>query len=92
MNHVLVAIARPTGLSDLDATASAAIGKRRRRIMRCHEVQGVAVPAMDISELGVADADGILQHSCKHRLKIAGRAADNLEHFRSGCLLLQRLR
>ena len=25
--------------------------------MRCHEVQGVAIPAMDISKLGVADAD-----------------------------------
>ena len=58
--------------------------------MRRHEVQGVAIPAMDISKLGVANADGILQHSRKHRLKIAGRAADNLEHLRRGGLLLQR--
>jgi hypothetical protein len=59
--------------------------------MRRHEMQGIAIPAMDISKLGVADADGILQYGCKHRLKIAGRAADNLEHLRRGSLLLQRL-
>jgi hypothetical protein len=58
--------------------------------MRCHEVQGVAIPAMDISKLGVADADGILQHGCKYWLKITGSPADNLEHLRGSRLLLQR--
>ena len=53
------------------------------------EVQGVAVPTVDISELGVADADRILQHGRKHWLKIAGRAADDLKHLRRGRLLLQ---
>ena len=38
------------------------------------EMQDFAVPAKDISKLGVANANGILQHGCKHRLKIAGRA------------------
>jgi hypothetical protein len=33
-------------------------------------VQGVAIPAMDISKLGVANADGVLQHGLEHRLKI----------------------
>ena len=42
--------------------------------MRRHEVQGVAIPAIDISKLGVADADGILQHGFKDRLKIAGES------------------
>ena len=56
-----------------------------------NEVQGIAVPAIDISEVGVADANGFLQHGRKHRLKIAGRAADDLEHLRRGRLLLQRL-
>ena len=37
--------------------------------MRRHEVQGVAIPAVDISKLGVADADCILQHGCKHGLQ-----------------------
>ena len=68
--------------------APASLGEGRRRIVRRDEVQGVAVPAVDISKLGVADADRILQHGCKHRLKIAGRAADNLEHLRGGGLLL----
>ena len=60
--------------------------------MRRNEVQGLAVPAIDISKFGVADANGILQHGCKHRLKIAGRAADDLKHLRRGRLLLQRFR
>ena len=47
---------------------------RRRQVVRCgrDEVDSFAIPAKDISELGVADADGLLQHRCKHRLKIAG--------------------
>ena len=53
-------------------------------------MQALAIQAVDISKLGVADADGFLQHGCEHRLKIAGRAADNLEHFRRGSLLFQR--
>ena len=43
---------------------------------------------IDIAELGIADANGILQHGRKHWLKIAGRAADNLEHLRRSRLLL----
>ena len=43
-----------------------------------------------IAEFGVANADGVLQHCCKHRLKIAGRPADDLKHLRRGRLLLQR--
>ena len=47
--------------------------------MRCsNEVRGFIVPAMYISEPCVTDADGFLQHSLKHRLKIARRAADDL--------------
>ena len=33
--------------------------------MRRNDVHGLAVPTMDISKLGVADADGILKHGCK---------------------------
>ena len=52
--------------------------------------EGVAVPAIDISELGIADANRVLKHRRKHRLQIAGRATDNLEHLRRRRLLLQR--
>ena len=44
--------------------------------MRRNEVEGIAFPAIDISKLGVADADSILQHGRKYRLKIAGRATE----------------
>ena len=60
--------------------------------MRRNKVQAVAVPAIDIPERGLADADRILQHGRKHRLKIAGGAVITLEHFRRSRLLLQRFR
>src|SRR5262245_65678650 len=53
-------------------------------------MQCAVLPAIDISKSGVTDADGPLQHARKHRLKITGRTADNLEHFGGGRLLLQR--
>ena len=56
--------------------------------MRRNKVQGLAIPAIDISKFSVADAYRILQHGRKHRLKIAGRAADNLKHLRGSGLLL----
>ena len=59
--------------------------------MRRHEAKGVAVPAVDAARHGVADAYRFLQHGFKDRLKIAGRAADNLQHLRCSRLLLQRL-
>ena len=67
----------------------ACLGKRRWRVKRRNEAQTVAIPAIDIAELGVTDADGILQHAGKYRLEIAGRAGNDLQHFRGGRLLLQ---
>src|SRR5262249_47862000 len=49
------------------------------------------MPAIDIAKSGLAYAHGSLQHSCEYWLKIAGRAADNLQHLRCCSLLLQRL-
>ena len=57
-----------------------------------NKVKGVAVPAIDISELGVADANRVLQHGSKHRLQFAGRAADDLKYLGCGSLLLQCFR
>ena len=59
--------------------------------MCCYEVQSLAIPAVDGSKLGVADADGLLQHGFEHGLEITGRAADDLEHLRGRGLLLQEL-
>ena len=41
--------------------------------------------------MSVTDANGLFQHGRKHRLKIAGGTADNLEHVRRCRLLFQRL-
>jgi hypothetical protein len=49
--------------------------------MRCNEVEGVTVAAIYIPKLGVADADGFLQHGLEHGLQIARRAADDLKHL-----------
>jgi hypothetical protein len=58
----------------------------------CREqVQSLAIPTEDATERGVANADCVLKHSCKNRLKIARGAADNLQHLRGRGLLLQGL-
>ena len=49
-----------------------------RRIVRRNEVQRLAVPAIDISEVGFAEAYCFRQHGGKYGLKIARRAADDL--------------
>ena len=59
--------------------------------MRCKQVQDLAVPTVDIPKRGVADANGVLQHGSKNRLKIARGSANDLEHFRRSRLLFQRL-
>src|SRR5277367_282649 len=51
----------------------------------------VFLPTVDISDPGIADANGILQHGLKHRLKIAGKTVYNVEHFRGSRLLLPSL-
>ena len=62
-----------------------------RRLVRPTCVR-LAVLTINVAELGVTDANGVLQHGREHRLQIAGRAADNLEHLRRCGLLFQRLR
>ena len=56
--------------------------------MCCYQVQSLAIPTVDVSKFGVADANCLLQHGSKNRLKITRRAADDLENLRSGRLLL----
>src|SRR5262249_19857458 len=59
--------------------------------MRGSELKPLTVPAMDVSKTRLADVDCPFQHGCEHRLKIAWRATDDLQDFRSGGLLVQRL-
>jgi len=58
----------------------------------CGEAESVAIPAEDISKLGIADAHGLLQHSLEHWLKIARRAIDDLKNLGRSRRLLQRFR
>ena len=59
--------------------------------MHRREAHGVAINAENATELGIAEVDGILKRAGKHRLKIAGKAADDPQHFRRGGLLLPSL-
>ncbi len=52
--------------------------------MGCNKVQGIAVPAEDVSKVGLTDANGLLQHRGEHWFQITWRAADDLEDFRRG--------
>ena len=54
-------------------------------------VKHFSIVEVEGAELGSADARRILQHSLEHRLQLAGRAANDLQHLRGRGLLLQRL-
>ena len=57
-----------------------------------HRMEQIAIEAEHGGKLRLAEAGGIFQQSMKHRLQIAGRAGDDLEHFGGRGLLLQRFR
>jgi hypothetical protein len=80
------AASAPPRLFWVDARSSGPRSRARK------EAKHVAIPGIDISKLGVADANGLLQHGLEHGLQIARRTADDLEHLRRGRLLLQRFR
>ena len=45
-----------------------------------------------MAELRLAKAHRVLQHRMEHRLKLARRTGDDLQHLGGGGLLLERLR
>ena len=55
------------------------------------QVQDIAVVAKQCAKLCSTDARRVRQHSLEHRLQIAGRARDDLQHLGGRGLLLQRL-
>jgi hypothetical protein len=54
-------------------------------------MQPIAFMSINVSELGVTDVDGVLQHRSKDRLKVTRRRTNDSQHIGSGRLLLQRL-
>src|SRR5262245_14448880 len=53
--------------------------------------EAVALAQPQYAEPGAADARSVAQHSLEHRLKVAGRTGNDLQHLRGRGLLLQRL-
>jgi hypothetical protein len=76
--------------SRVDQSVQAGLGIVRRRIVHRDGTKGVALAKVQIAKLGAAKAHGFLKQGRKHRLEIAGRAGDDLQHFRCRGLLLQR--
>jgi hypothetical protein len=54
-------------------------------------MQSFTVPAVDVPELGAADANGFFQQRLKYWLKITKGARNNLQNLRGRGLLLKRL-
>ena len=74
---------RPQCLADRveSATGRRASANAGGVLCEADQMQGVTVTTKDVAELRVADADGLCQHRIEHRLQMARRAADDLEHF-----------
>src|SRR5262249_4593672 len=51
----------------------------------------LAIIEDQVTELGLADAHGVCQHSLEHRFQLTGRTADDAEDLGGRGLLLQRL-
>src|SRR5262249_29107767 len=71
---------RPPLLLELD--------QRGRRADSGRSVEQLAVVAEQRAEFSLADMNSVLQHGLKHRLKLTGRARNDLQHLgRRGLLL-----
>src|SRR6516165_12721885 len=57
---------------------------------KCDRTKGVALEEKKIAKCGVTDANSILQHGLKYRLKLARRRTNYTQHLRGRRLLLQR--
>ena len=55
-----------------------------------HHPQQLAVETVNVRSVGSTQPDRAFGDGFKHSLKIECRAADNIEHLRGRCLLLQR--
>ena len=64
--------------------------KGRRQVQHSRRIGHIAVETEHHAELCLADAHRILQHRIEHWRQRPRRAADHLQHFGGGCLLLQR--
>ena len=75
----------------MDQTAPAFLSKRWWHVVRRDGAKAVAFIEIKDAKLGLTKPRRIRQHGLEHRLKLAGRAADDLQDLRGRPLLLQRL-
>jgi len=59
--------------------------------VRGNHAEAVSVAEIEIAELCLAKSHGVLQHRLEHRLQLAGRARNDLQHIGGRGLLRQRL-
>src|SRR5262249_6727250 len=64
-----------------------------RGAMRCSDAEGIGIPFAqpEKAEFGAANSYRILQHGVEDRLKLAGRGANNFQHFGGRDFALARL-
>ena len=62
-----------------------------RRVVQRNASESIALIQVQIAELGAADAYRVGQHGREHRLQVARRAGDDLEHLGGRGLLLPSL-
>jgi hypothetical protein len=55
-----------------------------------HKVDELSIAAIDGAEHALTELSGVFDDRFEHWLRIEGRAADDVKHFRSGGLLLER--
>ncbi|MGB9384063.1 MAG: hypothetical protein WCB50_04620, partial [Pseudolabrys sp.] len=65
-------------------------GKDAREIVHCGGAEAFALTEKHDAIAGITNARRVLQHRLEDRFKLAGRAADNLEHVSGRGLLLER--
>src|SRR5262245_7132720 len=67
-------------------------GERGRYVVDRGNTGYVCIVQVQYGELCTTEPGRIRQHGLEHRLQLAGRAADDLQHLRGRRLLLQRFR
>ena len=75
----------------LGHVASLHLGKFSRHVVRRHKADSAFLIKIERAEPGLAELRRVSQEALEHRLQVAGRTADDLEHLRGSGLLLQRL-
>ena len=66
------------------------LGKFLRHAEHCSRAHDTILNTKQHAKVRVANASRVFQHRLENRLKLAGRATDDLEHVSGRCLLLQR--